>query len=82
MRVDNAYDWMFHYGNGVVGEFEEADKLWSNMQQQMINYINSHGGQAGFYDNKHTIARPDWDAVKNVFTGDIDLVQLKQKLGC
>ncbi|MFD1259026.1 hypothetical protein ACFQ3S_19640 [Mucilaginibacter terrae] len=82
MGVDRASDWMFHYGNEALGGFKAADKLWSNMQEQMINYINSHGGQAGFYDNKHTIARPDWDAVKEYLQGDIDLATLKQKLGC
>ncbi|MFD1259027.1 hypothetical protein ACFQ3S_19645 [Mucilaginibacter terrae] len=82
MGVDRISDWMFAAGNFLHNGFKDADGLWSNMQQQMINYVNTHGGQADFYDNKHTIARPDWDAVKEYLQGDIDLAQLKQKLGC
>jgi hypothetical protein len=82
MGVDRTNDWMYGTMNSFDTGFYLADALWTSMQQQMINYINSHGGQAGFYSNKHTIARPDWNAVKDYLQGDIDLQTLKQRLGC
>jgi hypothetical protein len=52
MGVDRTIDWFFEAGNILFDGFEDADKLWLNMQQQIISYIESHGGHAGFYDNK------------------------------
>jgi hypothetical protein len=62
--------------------FDEADELWTNIQENMINFINTRGGQANFYASKNTIARPIWDVAGDFLMGIISLEQLKQRLGC
>ncbi|MFD2864436.1 hypothetical protein ACFSYC_07015 [Mucilaginibacter antarcticus] len=61
--------------------FNGADQLWTAMQANMINYINTHGGHAEYY-NKSYIAPPDYDLVRDYLNGSITLPQLKTKIGC
>jgi hypothetical protein len=82
MGVDRLSDWQFALGGSIIDAFGAADKLWSAMQINMINYINSHGGNAGFYNKKSYTARPDYDLVKDYLDGKITLEQLKRKIGC
>lgn len=86
MGVDRTSDWMFATVNGVIPGysiiFNGADKLWKDMQDHMIKYINAHGGQAGFYNKRSYIARPDYSVVKDYIQSKITLAQLKQKIGC
>jgi hypothetical protein len=84
MGVDRTSDWMFGFvnwiGNGAV--FSGADALWTQMQTNMINYINSQGGHAGYYPSKRFLARPDYSTVQDYLNGIITFDQLKQKIGC
>ncbi len=84
MGVDRVSDWQFGFidyvTNGIT--FRGADQLWSAMQSNMINYINTHGGHAEFYSKKSYIARPDYNLVKDYLEGRISLAQLKSKIGC
>jgi hypothetical protein len=88
MGVDRITDWMMALGNSAADEltgesgFDKADALWTNIQENMINFINGNGGQASFYSNKNTIARPEWDHFYDFLEGLIDIDQLKVKLGC
>ena len=84
MGVDRISDWQFAFGNWLAGNvaFNDADQLWSAMQSNMINYINNNGGQAGYYNKKSYVARPNWNVVQAYLNGTITLQQLKQTIGC
>lgn len=82
MGVDRVSDWQFAVGNRMVDGFNIADNLWTDIQTQMIAYINSHGGHADTYNKPNYIARPDYNAVQDYLDGTIDLAELKQRLGC
>lgn len=62
--------------------FEKADELWTSIQENLLNFINSHNGMASFYANKNIIARPYWTDVKEYLKGSITFDQLKQNIGC
>ena len=84
MGVDRTSDWMFAIINSffTTNVFNGSDALWSKVQTNMINFINSQGGQAGFYPSQRHVARPDYSIVKDYLNGTITLDQLKQKIGC
>ncbi|MEO6630354.1 MAG: hypothetical protein ABIN13_01490, partial [Mucilaginibacter sp.] len=86
MGVDRISDWQFafanSFGSGPGAIFNGADALWTAMQNNMINYINSHGGHAQFYPNHSNKARPDWDLVKDYLEGRKTFEDLKQEMGC
>jgi hypothetical protein len=83
MGVDRTSDWKFALLNVRSTGFDMSDKLWQNVQQNMISYINSlPGGNAVYYTPAQVVARPHWDDVKNYLMGYITFEQLKTKLGC
>lgn len=88
MGVDRITDWQFSFGDwinqrlGNPSGFEEADLLWKNVQQNMINFIFANGGQAQFYGPSSVKARPKYADVKDYLKGTIDWVTLKSRLGC
>jgi len=84
MGVDRISDWSFVLGDWVTFKsvFPGADSLWSSMQDNMINFINTHGGHAELYHQRSYTARPDYDFVKDFLDGRITLDQLKTKIGC
>ncbi len=67
------------FGNNV---FNGSDALWNDMQQNMINFVSSHGGQAQYYNPTTIIARPKYNDVEDFLRGIITYDQLKQRLGC
>jgi hypothetical protein len=84
MGVDRTSDWFFSMVNTVFPNsvFNGADALWTQMQSNMINFINSQGGHAYFYPTHRFVARPDYSTVQDYLNGTISLDQLKQKIGC
>ncbi|NNU33808.1 hypothetical protein HK413_06020 [Mucilaginibacter sp. S1162] len=82
MGVDRTSDWFFSTINTFNTVFNGADQLWTAMQGNMINYINTHGGHAQYYGRKNYIARPNYNLVKDYLNGKISLAQLKSKIGC
>ena len=88
MGVDRTWDWfdgIINNPNNPLGSmiFDGADELWTTMQTNFIDFINSlPGGQAGYFSNHRVIARPKWDDVKEYLEGSIDWDTLKQRLGC
>jgi hypothetical protein len=50
MGVDRIWDWVTQVAQpGPNYGFDKADKLWTNVQQNLQNYINSNGGSANLY---------------------------------
>lgn len=88
MGVDRIWDQAFSFGNWVKEHatkksgFDDADKLWSSLQQKMIQFIIDNGGQAGFYSKPRIIARPKWNQVERYLKGEIKFMALKEILGC
>jgi hypothetical protein len=83
MGVDRVWDWITqvlqpspNYG------FNKADELWTNVQQNLKNYINSNGGSANLYVQQKYVARPDWDLAKKYLLKQITYNQYKALLGC
>jgi len=63
--------------------FHGGDQLWTNMQSNMISFINSlPGGQASAFATPKIIARPKWDDVDDFLLGTITWAQLKTAMGC
>jgi hypothetical protein len=88
MAVDRIWDWWTQAGSDAIGAltgndgFDRADELWTDVQQNMINFINTNGGSATYYSRKTIIARPKWNDVKDYLMGLISFEVLKQRLGC
>jgi len=84
MGVDRISDWEFALGSALANgaAFRGADQLWTAMQTNMINFINSHGGQADTYAQRSYTARPNWYKVQDYLNGNMTLAQLKQSIGC
>lgn len=82
MAVDRTWDWSSGLGNGATNGFEDADRLWRNIQQNFVEFVTRHGGTAGTFQPKDYIATPDWDLVKDFLLGNIDLANFKQQVGC
>jgi hypothetical protein len=82
MGIDRVYDVPTAIGDFFLNGFEQADQLWTNMQQNMINHIIATGGQATFYTNHNAIARPKWADVQQYLNGNITLAELKRRMGC
>ncbi|MBK8711318.1 MAG: hypothetical protein IPL97_05545 [Niastella sp.] len=87
MGVDRIWDGTFSFGNWLKEQvttdgFEDADILWSSMQEGMIQYIHDNGGAASFYSNHNSTARPKWGDVEEYLKGHIDFPELKRRLGC
>ena len=87
MGVDRIWDGTFSFGNWLKEQvttdgFEDADILWSSMQEGMIQYIHDNGGAASFYSNHNSTARPKWGDVEEYLKGHIDFPELKRRFGC
>jgi hypothetical protein len=63
--------------------FKEADKLWRDIQANMVNFINTHGGTANKFSGLSDFtARPNWSDVEQFLKKQIDYAELKRRLGC
>lgn len=82
MAVDRTWDFWDEFANNNVGGFAAADQLWTNVQENIIAFINARGGGSSFYTIHKHIARPDWDDVKKYLKKEITFQQLKEALGC
>jgi hypothetical protein len=87
MGVDRIATQSFAAGNWVMdlfssSGFEKADMLWSGMQNNVINYINSHNGGAHNYPRPNYIIRPKWSDIEDFLKGYINFQQLRTRLGC
>ena len=87
MGVDRIWDGTFSFVNWLKEQvttdgFEDADILWSSMQEGMIQYIHDNGGAASYYSNHNSVARPKWTDVEEYLKGHINFVELKGRLGC
>jgi hypothetical protein len=85
MGVDRISKNIFVAGSNVFdffgnSGFEDADELWSGMQINMINYINSHGGSAQNYSRTNYIVRPKYATIEQFLRGQITYQQLKDIL--
>jgi hypothetical protein len=85
--VDRITTNLFEIGDNLMSSlsssgFEEADALWRTLQTKMMMFINSNGGNAGYYSNNETILRPDWFIIKRYLRNEISLQQLRDMLGC
>ncbi len=88
MGVDRIWDGTTALGNWIMDQvsnqdgFDQADDLWSSMQQGLIQFIHDNGGSASYYSNHNSIARPKWADVEEYLKGNIDFTELKRRLGC
>lgn len=82
MGVDRTSNWFTSIGNATEIGFDAADDLWEDIQTNMINYINANGGQAEYYLHKKIVARPKWEIVREYLNGNIELAELKHRIGC
>lgn len=82
MGVDRTWDLISAVGNELFGGFQKADLLWSNVQQNMIDYVNQNGGHATHYTPPTYVARPKWNVVKDFLLGNKSQADLINALGC
>jgi hypothetical protein len=82
MGVDRTWDVWFRFLNFRNLGFIQADKLWSNIQDNLVSFINSNGGVASVYNPKEHISRPDFQDIEAYLMGNISLIELKKRLGC
>lgn len=62
--------------------FNGGDSLWTNVQRNLINFINRNGGNASEGNPLNIKARIDYNIVEEFLRKDIDLNTLKLRLGC
>ncbi len=60
--------------------FEEADLLWTGMQNNVVDYINNHQGSASNYARRNYIVRPKYADIVDFLKEVISFQQLKDKL--
>lgn len=86
MGVDRVSDHVFElvnwFGSGDGTIFNGADNLWRAMQTNMIEFVNANGGVAELYGTSEIKTRPNWDDVKAFLMKEIDMAELKRRLGC
>lgn len=88
MGVDRIWDATFDFGNWLKEKatkqngFDDADKLWTSLPKEMIQFIKDNGGNTTYYSNQKTTARPKWNDVEEYLKGHIDFPELKRRLGC
>jgi len=83
MGVDRISDWMFNLMNVPRNTiFNGGDELWSNMQKNIVNYINHNGGRATYYSPSKITVYPQWENVKEYLYGRISFLELKKRIGC
>ena len=67
---------------GGASGFSKGDDLWRSLQNKMMEFINTNGGQAQLYSNDYVAARPDYSAIRDFLLGNIDLPTMRQRIGC
>lgn len=81
MGVDRTNDFSTTLVNAAAGlAFDAADELWRSVIDGMIDFCDTHQGDAVFPEEK--IVRPKWDVIKQFLQGQITLQQLKTALNC
>jgi hypothetical protein len=81
MGVDRIEDYLTDRIARRIG-LNGADALWQTMQNKMVNFINQNGGQSSFYTEPYIKARPKWQDVEQFLRKEIDMVELKIRMGC
>lgn len=77
-KADQLINWAM---NGI--SFTEGDKLWEDVQQNFIKWVNNlPGGKADYFSKKKIVSRPDWDDVKKFLKKEITFNELKNRLNC
>ncbi len=82
MGVDRTWDGWFKLLNIRNFGFIQADKLWNNIQDNLVSFINTQGGVASSYSPKEHISRPNYTDVEEYLKGNISIIVLKNRLGC
>lgn len=89
MGVDRISTDLFNFGDWLnqnilqsSSGFENADELWTDMQTNMMNFVNSKRGSASLYSKQRVTARPLWGLVGQYLMGQISLDTLKLLMGC
>jgi hypothetical protein len=80
LGVDRTNDFATTLVNVVDIAFDGADDLWHNVQSNMLDFCDTHQGDAFMAEEK--ISRPEWDDVKQFLEGHISLQQYKANLHC
>lgn len=63
--------------------FTNGDILWRDIQTNLLNFINSHGGSANKFSGlPDLVVRPDWSDVEQYLKKQIDYQELRRRLGC
>ncbi len=62
--------------------FEQADILWRSLQDKMIKFIEANDGEAKKYSQPQIILRTGYEDVVKYFRGEIDILELRKRLGC
>lgn len=85
-RIQGAFETVFNNWFDKVGLFESgfdrADRLWSSLQEKMIDFINNNGGAADYYPDKTYIKRPNWADIDLFLRDEIDYDDLLKLIGC
>lgn len=82
MGVDRTSDLMFDIVNWRNLVFEGGDDVWSNIQNNMIQFIIDNGGDTELYGPPKIIDRPKYLQVESYLRGEINFTELKSLLGC
>lgn len=84
MGVDRTWDFWDAIINQWDFGFNEADALWSGVQDQIIQFCNfpANMGQASLFAQRSYIARPRWSDVEKFLRKEITFQQLRQIMGC
>lgn len=59
-------------------DFEDADELWSALQDNLENFINNPLNGGSTQKQTPQIKRPNWETIKDVLNGDKPI----SDLGC
>lgn len=77
-RINNRY--LDYAAENQV--FNGGDSLWTNVQRNLITFINQNGGSASLGNPINIKARIDYNSVERFLRKEIDLITLKSLLGC
>lgn len=83
--VDRLWTNADRFFNALGGDaiFDGGDDIWTDVQNNFKNWINSlPGGQATNYTPNKIISRPEWNDVKKFLKKEINYQDLKIALGC
>lgn len=75
-RITNGID-AFVADNVLKDAFANPDALWNSLKNKVHNYVQNNGGSSVTpKDSDNIINRPDWDEIKDVFSGKLPITDL------